>query len=180
MERFHVDHRLDRYAAAKDAGRTSEQLVLPSHDLRGLHMKAFGQFSERAFWRTAAKATFALKAGAWLRRGRFEVRDSSPDGKHVAGGAHRPRKPPYSETETTSLSDIRRPHFLVYLQGGSADTARVPLKIRPRLTALLESAARFRSTRGCRRPWRARSPPPRWRRRVPRRPSSCARVRSVS
>lgn len=56
--------------AAKDRGGALQQLGLPLRDLVGVDIVLLGQFGQGLLALEGARATLALKAGVWLRRGR--------------------------------------------------------------------------------------------------------------
>ena len=72
MEFLHIDRWWSiRFAFAEDPGSPFEELIPPSLDHMCMDIESRGQFGNVFSPLTAAIATFALKAGLWLRRGRL-------------------------------------------------------------------------------------------------------------
>ncbi len=93
MQRLHV-HSRSRFSLrvrAKDARGTFQELGAPLRDLVGVNVELLSQFGQRSGAYAAplgprspslsplmaARATFALKAGLWFRRGRLVIVISS-------------------------------------------------------------------------------------------------------
>src|SRR5436305_14271963 len=73
MQRLHV-HRWGRRGGRlgpEHVGGPVEELGLPLGDLVGMDIEVLGQLGQGLVAFTAARATLALKAGEWFRRGRL-------------------------------------------------------------------------------------------------------------
>ena len=76
MKRLKVHNRFDSTSlrfSAKDPSRALQQLALPLRDLVGMHIELLRQLRQRLLSSIAAKATFALNAAVWFRRGRLLI-----------------------------------------------------------------------------------------------------------
>ena len=84
MQRLQIDHRAGTFgpAVVEDPGRAVEQLALPLRDLIDMNIKLLRQVAQRLSPFSAARATFALKAGLWFRRVRFVI--CAPDAWRVS------------------------------------------------------------------------------------------------
>jgi len=60
-------------AVSENTPRAFQKLVLPLRDLIRVDIELLRQFGQRLLPSIAARATFALKAGAWFRRVRFVI-----------------------------------------------------------------------------------------------------------
>jgi hypothetical protein len=85
FERLHVDGRLRRSVAAtgtENIGSPALKLRFPRGDLIGVDVELLRKLSQRSIALDGGKRTFALKAGAWFRRGRLLM--VSPDSRGTA------------------------------------------------------------------------------------------------
>ena len=75
MKGLQIDRRhADLWSAVPgNTGRAFEKLTLPLRDLIRVDIELLRQFGQRLLPSIAARATFALKAGAWFRRVRFVI-----------------------------------------------------------------------------------------------------------
>jgi hypothetical protein len=99
-----------RGVGAEKPGRPFEQLRFPGRDLVRMHVESLRQLGQRLLALQGGKATFALKAGVWFRRGRLvmispDVRRYSP----LSGGksTYRSVKIPRASSHEIGFDDLR-------------------------------------------------------------------------
>lgn len=68
VQRLHIGHRLGMAVRPEYAGSAFQKLPPPGRDLVQVNVKLLRQLGQGPLFLTAAKATFALKAGLWFRR----------------------------------------------------------------------------------------------------------------